>query len=190
MINLKNLDSNVFIIYDALNLNPFNSQYYLIGFKNGFTREWTYVIPTVLQQNTRFTKFEVTLTIPTAADPENGMINLYPMGNYDFVLYGTGIPNEMDPENGELLMKGQMYLQNTIAEVTKKTYISDNESGKSIVYLTRNQSLCPAWSTQPDIWSVSAIIWSECEVDPCPQWNLYPIDWDQTPLQWNECIAQ
>lgn len=165
MINLNNLQSNNIIIYvnvDDVEINPFyGSGLFLFGFKNGFSRQYSYVIPNIVTSNSRYTEFEIELT-RSADDPENGIITLSPSGNWDYKLYAIDEVT-LDPAGAVLIDKGQMYLENVTAEIPSIVYLSDNDSDKNIVYLSRNENTeCAEWNTFPDIWQLTALGWGEC----------------------------
>lgn len=165
MINLQNLDTNNIIIYvnvADVEINPYSgSDLFLFGFKNGFSRQWSYVIPNIVTSNSRYTEFEIELTTIAAEDPENGLVNLSPSGNWDYKLWAID-EITLDPSLGVLIDKGQMYLENVNAEVPNIVYISDNDSDKNIVYLTRSETTCAVWSTFPDIYNQTSLVWDEC----------------------------
>jgi hypothetical protein len=165
VINLQNLDTNNIIIYvnvADVEINPYSgSDLFLFGFKNGFSRQWSYVIPNIVTSNSRYTEFEIELTTIAAEDPENGLVNLSPSGNWDYKLWAID-EITLDPSLGVLIDKGQMYLENVNAEVPNIVYISDNDSDKNIVYLTRSETTCAVWSTFPDVYNQTSLVWDEC----------------------------
>lgn len=164
MINLNNLSSNQIIIYvdtTAVENNPWSTNNFLFVFTNGFAREPISVMPTILKQNSRYTQFEITLTSVGSQDPINGLIALSPSGNWDYQLWAINAPS-LDPSPGVLINRGQMYLENGIAEIPNVTYISDNEDSQSVVYLTRTPNDCAVWSTYPDVWNLSTLVWNNC----------------------------
>ena len=164
MINLRNLTDNTDIIIYVNTLSadiPYSSNNFLFGFKNGFTNTWQYVIPQIVKQNTRYTQFSIELVKQQSLiDPENGVTRLSPSGNYDYKLWAIDAPT-LDPSFGYMLEEGQMYLENTIPETSTITYISDNDSERNIVYLTRDESQCAKWNST-DIWKFSTFTWN-CE---------------------------
>ncbi len=165
MINLNNLETNSIIIYvnvDDVEINPYyGSGLFLFGFKNGFSRQWSYVIPDIVTSNSRYTEFEIELTVLQNEDPENGLVTLSPSGNWDYKLWAIDEVS-LDPSVGVLIDKGQMYLENVAAEIPSIVYLSDNDSDKNIVYLTRTETTCATWSTFPDVWNQTALAWGEC----------------------------
>jgi hypothetical protein len=88
-------------------------------------------------------------------------VNLSPSGNWDYKLWAID-DITLDPSLGVLIDKGQMYLENVNAEIPNVVYLSDNDSDKNIVYLTRSESACAIWSTFPDVWNLTALDWDEC----------------------------
>lgn len=165
MINLNNLQSNNIIIYvnvDDVEINPFyGSGLFLFGFKNGFSRQYSYVIPNIVTSNSRYTEFEIQLTPTVEEDPENGLVTLSPSGNWDYKLWAIDEVT-LDPSVGVLIDKGQMYLENVAAEIPNVVYLSDNDSDKNIVYLTRTETVCATWSTFPDVWNLTSLAFDEC----------------------------
>ncbi len=164
MINLNNLQLNSIIIYVntlAPENNPWNTNNFLFRFKNGFAREWTPVVPTIGIQNSRYTEFRVNLTLVINQDPINGDVALSPSGNWDYELWAVNAKS-LDTVPGVLINRGQMYLENGFEEIPNVTYISDNEESQSVVYLTRTPNECAVWSTYPDIWNLSTLVWNNC----------------------------
>jgi hypothetical protein len=164
MINLRNLSINdeiiVYVNTEDADI-PFDSNTFLFGFKGGFTNVWTYVVPNIVRQNTRYTQFEIELVTAGNEDPEDGQVVLSPDGNYDYKLWATdGVT--LDPYGAYLLDEGQAYLDNMVSEMTTITYISDNDPERNIVYLTRTESVCNKWSTDPDAWNLAVQLWNEC----------------------------
>ena len=191
MINLQNLETNSIIIYvnvDDVEINPYaGSDLFLFGFKNGFSRQYAYVIPNIVTSNSRYTEFSISLTTIAAEDPENGLVNLSPSGNWDYKLYAIDEVT-LDPSTGVLIDKGQAFLENVAAEVPNIVYISSNDGDQNIVYLTRSETACAVWSTFPDVWNLTPLIWSECLPTLCAGWAEFPDEWNFTSLEWDECI--
>lgn len=165
MINLLNLTNNTDIIIYVNTLDPdipYTTNNFLFGFKNGFTNTWTYVMPQIEVQNSRYTRFGIELVpLPTQVDAENGIVMLSPSGNWDYKLWAIDEPT-LDPFNGYVIEEGQMYLENTIPETQNVTYISDNDPERNIVYLTRTESVCNQWNTDTDGWNIAVQLWNEC----------------------------
>ena len=164
MINLRNLSVNTDIIIYVNTQDPdipFDSNTFLFGFKGGFTNVYTYVVPTIVKQNTRYTQFAIELVAVGNEDPENGKVVISPDGNYDYKLWATEDVT-LDPYNGWILDSGQMYLDGSAEEMQTITYISDNDPERNVVYLTRTESVCNKWSTDPDQWNLAVQKWSEC----------------------------
>jgi hypothetical protein len=164
MINLKNLSVNTDIIIYVNTMDadiPFETNTFLFGFKGGFTNVWTYVVPTIVKQNTRYTQFAIELVTVGNEDPEDSKVVISPDGNYDYKLWATdGVT--LDPFSAYILDEGQMYLDGTAQEVPFITYISDNDPERNIVYLTRTESICNKWNTDPDAWNLAVQKWNEC----------------------------
>jgi hypothetical protein len=164
MINLQNLgtNGNIIIYVNTLDADiPFDSNLFLFGFKSGFGNEWFYVIPNIVIQNTRYTKFSIELVNIVDEDPENGMVALYPAGNFDYKLWAIE-DITLDPSNGYILDKGQAYVEPCIAEVDTVVYISDNEAERNIVYVDVQCGECIKWSTTPDKWNLAVQLWNDC----------------------------
>jgi len=140
---------------------PFAQNNLLIGFQNGFTKDWHYVVPEIIIQNTRYTRFAFTMVLPSYGDPLNGVVEISPTGNYDYKIWATPTVT-LDPIGGYLLDEGQTYLE-VVQEISNVTFVSDNETDLSIVYLTRDCSDCPIWSTDPDYWNMAYGYWN-CEL--------------------------
>jgi len=164
MINLQNIQINddIIIYINTLDADiPYDTNLFLFGFKNGFTNKWTYVIPDIVKQNTRFTIFSIDLVTINNQDPENGLVALSPDGNWNYKLWAIDTPT-LSPEFGYLLDEGQAYLEGTSDEVNTIVYISDNESEENVVYLTNNESVCLIWKDAPDLWQFAATEWQNC----------------------------
>lgn len=189
MINLQNLTVNDDIIVYINTLSPdipYASNLFLFGFKNGFTNTWTYVIPQIVTQNTRYTRFSIELVKQdNLIDPENGVIRMSPSGNWDYKLWAIDVVT-LDPAFGYLLDEGQAYLENTVPESIDVIYISDNDPERNVVYLTRDDAECATWN-MPDIWKYSTFTWN-CGIQPpvCPIW---PMDgeWQDQTFVWDQC---
>jgi hypothetical protein len=187
MINLLNLTNNNDIIIYVNTLDPdipYSTNNFLFGFKNGFTNTWTYVMPQIVTQNARYTRFSIELVQQQAlVDAENGIIRLSPSGNWDYKLWAIDAPT-LDPYDGYVIEEGQMYLENTIPENATITYISDNDPSRNIVYLTRDESSCARWSST-DIWRFSNFTWT-CSPVGCVEWPM-PGEWQDQTQEWNAC---
>lgn len=165
MINLQNLETNSIIIYVNVSdaeINPYaGSNLFLFGFKNGFSRQFAHVIPNIVTSNSRYTEFSIGLTTIAAEDPENGLVNLSPSGNWDYKLYAIDEVT-LDPSTGVIIDKGQAFLENVAAEVPNVVYISSNDGDQNIVYLTRSETTCAIWSTFPDVYNQTPLFWDGC----------------------------
>jgi hypothetical protein len=189
MINLRNLTTNddIIIYVNTLSADiPYDSDLFLFGFKNGFTNTWTYVMPQIVTQNSRYIRFSIQLVNQASqVDPENGVIQLGPWGNFDYKLWAIETPG-LDPFDGYLLDQGQMFLENIVPEIPNIVFISDNDPERNIVYLTRDESDCPTWALV-DIWAISNYTWT-CGVTPaCVTWPMVG-DWEDITLAWDDCI--
>lgn len=141
MINLTPLSVNRYVIYcNTLSDTP---KYFLFGFKNGFTKQWDYVIPTVVERNTRYISFDLELCPNIATqDLFGGVVYLDPSGNWDYGMWSLITPDpsagqtySLDPSNGILLDKGQMYLNyQAPPEVPFLSYTSSNDNLQSYIY--------------------------------------------------------
>jgi len=164
MINLhnKHYNNDILVYINTLDADiPYTSNLFLFGFKNGFTNKWTYVIPDIIIQNTRYTKFGIELVNTIDQDPENGKVTLSPDGNYDYKLWAIDTAT-LDPSYGYVLDEGQMYLEGSSEETPNVVYISDNEAEENIVYLTSNDVNCLVWNTAPDLWQFTVSTWNSC----------------------------
>ena len=164
MKNLQNLgtNGNIIIYVNTLDADiPFDSNLFLFGFKSGFGNEWFYVIPNIVIQNTRYTKFSIELVNIVDEDPENGMVALYPAGNFDYKLWAIE-DITLDPSNGYILDMGQAYVEPCLDEVDTVVYISDNEGERNIVYVDVQCGECTKWNTTPDKWNLAVQLWNDC----------------------------
>lgn len=155
MIKLEQNSSNEFIIYADTITNDVQTfgDYFLIGFNNGFTKEWVYVVPEVVTRNSRYLKLRIQLAVnyPSEA-PFNSVVFLTPSGNWDYKIWNTTFPT-LDPAVGDLIDKGQMVLENEVpAELVYTPYISDNETAIAYVYYSAD-----------GIWNNTAILWNYAE---------------------------
>ena len=108
--------------------------YFLIGFQNTYTKEWYYVIPTIITRNTRYLELEIDVPDTDSDDPANGIIYLFPPGNFTYKLWNMDSPS-LDPATGDLQDQGQMYLVPfNPPEVEFVPYISDNENLSNIIF--------------------------------------------------------
>jgi len=185
MINLINRQVNDDIIIYVNTMDPdipYDSNNFLFGFKNGFTHEWTYVMPQIVKQNTRYTQFGIVLVTTDEEDQESGFVHMNPSGNWDYRLWAIDEPT-LDPSFGYLLDEGQAYLEGC-SESPEIVYLSDNETDLSIVYLTRDCSICPTWDDDPDEWNLDDDYWN-CELVDCPVWSTDPDLWQFAAENWN-----
>ena len=140
---------------------PFIENNLLLGFQNGFTKEWSYVIPQIIVQNTRYTQFQFDIVLPPYGNPSAGVLEVSPNGNYDYKVLATAT-STIDPTGAYIIDESQIWLE-LVNEIEYTTYISDNEAEENIVYLTRDCSDCPIWSTDPDYWNFAWGYWN-CEL--------------------------
>lgn len=144
MIQLKQDSSNEFVIYANTISNSVEQfgDYFLIGFQNGFTKEWTYVVPYVLSRNSRYLKFQVSV-VPSLPeeDPLNYSVYLSPSMNWDYKIWNLDYPTLL-PDSGNLIDKGQMILENQeIPEVQFTAYVSPDDNLTSTVYYSNASEL-------------------------------------------------
>jgi hypothetical protein len=137
MINLSVGTNNQFAIYaDTLdNSIQDYGDYFLIVFKSLYTNHLSYVVPQILNRNSRFVKFNIEVVeYQSPDDPLNGILEVFPPGNYSYKVLNTNFPT-LDPSAGLLIDEGQMVMANyTPPEVVQYTYISDNETFQNIIY--------------------------------------------------------
>ena len=137
MINLSVGAVNEFAIYADTIDNSVQQfgDYFLIGFKSTYTRHIAYVIPTIIKRNSRFVQFNLDIVEQgTGDDPFNGILEVFPPGNYSYKVWNIDSPT-LDPSEGILIDEGQMIMANySPPETIKYTYISDNETLKNIIY--------------------------------------------------------
>lgn len=139
MINLTAGGVNQIIIYaDTItNADVSYGDYFLFGFQNTYTKEWYYVIPNFTTRNTRYINFQVDVPSVDVDDPSNGIIYLFPPGNFTYKLWNMVSPS-LDPATGDLQDQGQMYLNPfTPPEVEFVPYISDNENLSNIIFYSQ-----------------------------------------------------
>lgn len=140
MIQIEPNSTNVFVIYADTISNSVDTfgDYFLIGFLNGFTKYWSYVVPNVISRNSRYIKFSINTVGENTDDPINGSIYLGPSGNWDYKVWNKAVEN-LSP-TGILIDEGQMVLLESPLdpELDFISYVSDNEKGKAIVYQSSN----------------------------------------------------
>lgn len=107
---------------------------FLIGFQSTYTKELYYVIPAIITRNTRYVKLQIDVTSVDVDDPANGIIYLFPPGNFTYKLWNMSSPS-LDPATGDQQDQGQMYLNSfTPPEVEFIEYESDNENLANIIF--------------------------------------------------------
>ena len=159
MILLKQNSANEFIIYANTISNDLQDfgNYFLIGFQNGFTKEWSYVVPYVLTRNSRYLKLQIDV-VPSypEEDPLNNVIYLSPSMNWDYKVWNTETPT-LDPAFGTIIDNGQMLLENQVnPEVPFVAYKSANDTLKSFVYYTANG----IWNNTGQLWDYYEAEWN------------------------------
>lgn len=161
-VNPQNVSETIEIITYTNTLDtPFAENHLLLGFQNGFTKEWQYVIPEVVRQNTRYTQFRFTIVLPPYGNPSAGVLEISPNGSYDYKVLSTATAT-LNPIGAYVIDESQIWLE-LLDEIQYTTYISNNEAEENIVYLTRDCSDCPIWSTDPDYWNFAYGVWN-CEL--------------------------
>lgn len=159
MLLIKQNSGNEFIIYANTISNEVQSfgDHFLIGFQNGFTKEWSYVVPFVLSRNSRFIRFQInTVATVVEEDPLNHVVYLSPSMNWVYKVWNTEIPT-LNPSLGNVIDEGQMILEfQEVPEIPFVSYKSSNDSAKSFVYYTSN-----------GIWNNTAQLWNYYE----SEWN-------------------
>lgn len=137
MINLSVGNINQFAIYADTISNDVQTfgDYFLFGFKNLYTRTWTYVVPEIVKRNSRFIQFNLIIVEGNSPDdPLNSIVSLYPPGNWSYKCWNIDYPT-LDPSVGTLIDEGQMIMASySPPEIAQYTYQSDNEYLQSIIY--------------------------------------------------------
>lgn len=178
MILLKQNSANEFVIYANTISNDLQDfgDYFLIGFQNGFTKEWSYVVPYVLTRNTRFIKLQIDI-VPSfpEEDPLNNVIYLSPSMNWDYKIWNTENPT-LDPAFGTLIDNGQMMLENQVpSEVPFVSYESPNDTLKAYVYYTANG----IWNNTSNLWNYFQSVWGkDYRPKPVPNNSLWMTEED------------
>jgi hypothetical protein len=137
MINLQVAQENQFAIYaDTISSDVQTfGDYFLIGFRSLYTNHWSYVAPTVVSRNSRFVRFNITVVERgTADDPLNGLLAVFPPGNYSYKIWNLENPS-LDPSTGIAIDEGQMIMAAyTPPEINEIVYVSDNENFQNEIY--------------------------------------------------------
>lgn len=136
MINLNpgQINEPIFYVDTISNDEITYGDYFLIGFQSTYTKKWYYVIPTIITRNSRYVKLQIDVPSVDVDDPANGIIYLFPPGNFTYKLWNMAAPS-LDPATGDQQDQGQMYLNPfTPPEVEFIEYESDNENLLNIIY--------------------------------------------------------
>lgn len=159
MIQLKQNASNQFVIYADTISNDIQEfgDYFLIGFQNGFTKKWSYVVPTILRRNTRFIECEI-LVVPSLPeeDPLTASVYLAPSMNWTYKVWNTDEAT-LDPVLGKIIDQGQMILENQVVpEVQYTAYTGGNQNLRTFVYYSANG----IWNNTAQLWNFSEMLWN------------------------------
>jgi hypothetical protein len=139
MLNITAGQINNLVFYvDTISTSEITyGDYFLIGFQSTYTKEWYYVIPDIITRNTRYVKLQIDVPSVDVDDPSNGIIYLFPPGNFTYKLWNMISPS-LDPATGDLQDQGQMYFNPfTPPEVEFVPYISDNENLSNIIFYSQ-----------------------------------------------------
>lgn len=160
MINFLQTGTNNFVIYcDAS--TEFVEDYFLLGVQNIFTKEWSYVYPTIIKRNRRFVELCLALVALPDEDVFDGKINLSPNGFWDYKVWNTEFL-DLDPASGNLVETGQMELLTENPEIVYEAYISDNEEFDSVVYISPIPDYCLVWNLTRNLWNREHTLWNAC----------------------------
>lgn len=92
MLNLQPKSINSLIVY-ADTITGSVGDYFLINFRNGFSKQIFGVVPKIIRRNKRFVEFEIELVgVNGLDDPEDAQIYLFPEGNFTYEVFNTSVP--------------------------------------------------------------------------------------------------
>jgi hypothetical protein len=131
--------NNVVVYADTVSSSVGN--FFTIVFTNAYSRETFEVVPSIVRRNYRFVELEFdTVGVTGYSDPINGLVYLYPIENFDYIVYNTATAT-LTPLAGthEEIDRGQAFLyteDECDREIKFVPYISDNEGLFNVVYVT------------------------------------------------------
>lgn len=131
--------NNVVVYADTVSSSVGN--FFSIVFTNAYSRETFTVVPTIVRRNYRFVELEFdTVGVQDYSDPINGLVYLYPIENFDYVVFNTATAT-LNPLSGTFVEadRGQAFLYTDDVcdrEIKFVPYISDNEDLLNVVYVT------------------------------------------------------
>lgn len=131
--------NNVVVYADTVSSSVGN--FFTIVFTNAYSRETFEVVPSIVRRNYRFVELEFdTVGVTGYSDPINGLVYLYPIENFDYIVYNTATAT-LNPLAGthEEIDRGQAFLyteDECDREIKFVPYISDNEGLFNVVYVT------------------------------------------------------
>ena len=133
--------------------------HYLFVFKNDFTKDELFKLPTEVFSNGRYNEFQIDLTDVTG-------FTMAPVGWWSYKVYQQTDDINLDPElsNG-LIEKGKLLLVEGITkEVETVTYVSDNEYNSNYVFVdTEGGFERKLWSQTNVKFSEANWVWSQSE---------------------------
>jgi|LakMenEpi03Aug12_release.lakeMendotaPanAssembly.Ray.scaffolds.fasta_scaffold195797_2 hypothetical protein len=167
MLNLTPKSTNNLIIYaDTVNAGGATGAYFTMLFTNAYSKQTFAVVPNIVRRNSRFVELEIELVnYDQADDRANGIIYLYPEGNFDYLVFNTTTPTlnvgsqftcDTWPSDEAFwqywtthwttcagtateIDRGQAFLYSDLScdrEIEFVAYQSDNNFLESIVYVT------------------------------------------------------
>ena len=142
MLNLTAGQTNDAIIYvNTISTDVVTfGDYFLLGFQNTYSKNWAYVIPTVVSRNSRYVKFRFDVAAADIEDPENGIVWLFAPGNWTYKVWNSVTPT-LDPSVGDIIDAGQMYLNDyTPPEIVFTSYDSSNNNLANVIYYSGDPS--------------------------------------------------
>lgn len=140
MLNLQANQINTVIIYaDTISNDQVTfGDYFLLGFQSTYSKNWAYVVPTVVTRNSRYVKFSFEVSEVDIEDPLNGKVWLFAPGNWTYKVWNTVTPT-LDPSVGDMIDQGQMYLDTyTPPEIVFTSYTDTNNDLANVIYYTDN----------------------------------------------------
>jgi hypothetical protein len=165
MINLQVNEVNTFAIYADTIDNSIQDwgDYFLLRFKSTYTNHYIYVLANVEKRNSSFVQLSIeVLQENEPDDPYNGVVTMFPPGNYSYQCYCISTPT-LDPSTGILIDQAQAIVSAyEPPEINQVVYISDNDTFQNQIYYSGTLDSCIInYANSPYIVSID--LTKECD---------------------------